>query len=137
MVTTKCKFVVPAAMAYTGRPPVVGDSCASGVKSPTRRGTLPPPGAGCSCAPGDKSATRGGGAGGTCDEWKRVKFRRPLINMREITKLGSLNVRTLNSQWRQGELTAAAEQMGIVALGIQNLRLQCTEDVRHVDMGGG
>ena len=70
-------------------------------------------------------------------KWSHIQHRRPLINMKELTKLGTLNVRTLSCRWRLGELTFAAAKMGITALGIQEHRLQCTEDVRHMDMGRG
>jgi len=132
----------------TRTPPVVGNSCATGVKCVTRRGNLPPPGAGHSCAPGDKSATRSSKAAAhrrgsrplpdvPSSKWSHIQHRRPLINMKELTKLGTLNVRTLSCRWRLGELTFAAAKMGITALGIQEHRLQCTEDVRHMDMGRG
>ena len=132
----------------TSPPPVVADSCATGVKCVTRRGNLPPPGAGHSCAPGDKSATRSSKAAAhrrgsrplpevPSSKWSHIQHRRPLINMKELTKLGTLNVRTLSCRWRLGELTFAAAKMGITALGIQEHRLQCTEDVRHMDMGRG
>lgn len=61
----------------------------------------------------------------------------PLINMKRTSKFATLNCRSLNSSWKQGELTAEAEKMNLAAVGIQEHRIRCQEDVRHVDLGGG
>ena len=78
-----------------------------------------------SCEHVDKSATRD------------THHRRPLINMRDITKLATLNCRSLNSGWKQGELTAEAKRLNLAAVGIQEHRIQCEDDLRHLDVGCG
>jgi len=52
--------------------------------------------------------------------------------MRDTTNLATLNCRSLNSRWKQGELTAEAKRLNLTAVGIQEHRTQCDEDLRHL-----
>jgi len=71
------------------------------------------------------------------DNWSYPLPRYPLINTKHTTLLATLNCRSLNATWKQGELVAEADKLNLAAIGIQEHRIQCSEPVKYLDLGGG